>query len=370
MRILRSLFFCIAFAASAVAATPPAPAQPFIQSVVPALGPSSGGTTVTITGGFFGLPTGFACLLPCPPRVFFGETLTAIEKETDTVLVVKTSPHPAGGVEVKVVTGDGRSVTARDGFLYADTAEAAYERMLLPIYLESRVGGADGTFWETNLWLRNNSANGVTLAPWPCPRGALCIPVFPLTRTLQPGETLQNLPEIVQANPGRVLFVNKDGAADLSAGLRLYEVSHSDTDAGTETPVVRESALLARTAHLHNVPLNGRFRIMLRIYDLAAEESRFRVRVYEEAAGVSNASPLTELELTATSTETGTFRFHPAYAEYGALSNLLWSPAPIVFPRPSALRIDVEPLTAGSRYWAFVSITNNETQRVTLVTPQ
>lgn len=366
MRILRSLFFCIAFAASAVAATPPAPAQPFIQSVVPALGPSSGGTTVTITGGFFGLPTGFACLLPCPPRVFFGDTLSALENETDFVLVVKTSPHPAGVVDVKVVTGDGRSVTARDGFLYADTAEAAYERMLLPIYLESRVAGRDGTLWETQLWLRNNGANGVTLAPWPCPRGAFCIPVFPLTRTLQPGETLQNLPEITQSNPGRVLFVNKDGAADLSAGLRLYEVSHSDTDAGTEIPVVRENELRSRTAHLHNVPLNGRFRIMLRIYDLAAEESRFRVRVYEEAAGGSNELPLTELELTATSLETGTFRFHPAYAEYGALSNLLASP----IPRPSALRVDVEPLTAGSRYWAFVSITNNDTQRVTLVTPQ
>ncbi|MGZ5476038.1 MAG: IPT/TIG domain-containing protein, partial [Thermoanaerobaculia bacterium] len=124
MRILRGLFFWFAFAASAVEATPPAPGQPFILSVVPALGPSSGGTTVTITGGFFGLPTGFACLLPCPPKVFFGETLSALEKETDIVLVVKTPPHPAGGVDVTVVTGDSRTATVRGGFLYVDTATA------------------------------------------------------------------------------------------------------------------------------------------------------------------------------------------------------------------------------------------------------
>lgn len=37
---------------------------------------------------------------------------------------------------------------------------------------------------------------------------------------------------------------------------------------------------------------------------------------------------------------------------------------------PQSARIEVQPLTAGSRYWAVVSLTNNETQLVTLVTPQ
>jgi hypothetical protein len=36
----------------------------------------------------------------------------------------------------------------------------------------------------------------------------------------------------------------------------------------------------------------------------------------------------------------------------------------------SAVRIEVEPLTAGSQFWDFVSITNNTTQEFTLVTPQ
>jgi hypothetical protein len=36
----------------------------------------------------------------------------------------------------------------------------------------------------------------------------------------------------------------------------------------------------------------------------------------------------------------------------------------------SRLRIEIEPLAGTTRYWAFVSITNNETQHVTLVTPE
>jgi hypothetical protein len=34
------------------------------------------------------------------------------------------------------------------------------------------------------------------------------------------------------------------------------------------------------------------------------------------------------------------------------------------------VRIEITPLTAGSRYWSFASVTSNETQIVTLVTPQ
>ena len=34
------------------------------------------------------------------------------------------------------------------------------------------------------------------------------------------------------------------------------------------------------------------------------------------------------------------------------------------------IRIEVTPLTSGLRLWAFVSVTNNETQHVTVVAPQ
>jgi hypothetical protein len=329
-------------------------------------GPARGGTTVTIAGKNLGLPPGFACLLPCPARVTFGGTPAELLTESQTALIVKTPPHVPGSVDVVVVTGDSRTVTAASAFVYDDDQEASFERLLLPIYLEGSGRGSNGSQWQTQLWYRNNGPDALTLAPWTCPKGALCVPVFPLTRTLQPGETALNLPVVEAPNPGRLLYVNRDGSSSLSASLRLYEVSHKDADAGTDIPVVRESELLTSASHFHSVPLNGHFRISVRVYELGGDDARFRVRVFEEGEGVIDGQPLTEVELRATSPETGTFRMHPGYAEFSTLTDLLRLPMPL----PAAVRVDVEPLTQGSRYWAFVSVTNNDTQRVTLVTPR
>jgi hypothetical protein len=41
-----------------------------------------------------------------------------------------------------------------------------------------------------------------------------------------------------------------------------------------------------------------------------------------------------------------------------------------VQPKPSRIRMEIVPLTAGSAHWGFVSITNNAKQQLTLVTPQ
>ena len=46
---------------------------------------------------------------------------------------------------------------------------------------------------------------------------------------------------------------------------------------------------------------------------------------------------------------------------------------PAVIPgvsKDALLRVEIVPLTAGLRYWAFASVTNNATQHVTTVTPQ
>src|SRR5690349_6861377 len=91
---------------------------PVIRNVVPSSGPATGGTTVSITGDHLGLPPNFACALPCPARVIFGESPAVLQQETDTLLVVRTSAHGVGTVDVKVVTGDNRTVTAPNAFTY------------------------------------------------------------------------------------------------------------------------------------------------------------------------------------------------------------------------------------------------------------
>jgi hypothetical protein len=54
-------------------------------------------------------------------------------------------------------------------------------------------------------------------------------------------------------------------------------------------------------------------------------------------------------------------RFEPAYAEIGGIG---------VPPSTTRLQFEIEPLTMGAKYWAFVSVTNNDTQPIALFTPQ
>src|SRR5215212_6444448 len=100
------LSFCIASAAFAQPSDPPV-----IESIVPSSGAISGGTVVTITGRNLGVPPNFACFAPCPTRVSFGEVTVDAREERQTSLVVVTPAHAAGPVDVKVTTGDNRSVT-------------------------------------------------------------------------------------------------------------------------------------------------------------------------------------------------------------------------------------------------------------------
>jgi hypothetical protein len=82
---------------------------PVVTSVSPSSGPSSGGTTVTITGS--NLDNG---------GVFFGASQAAITSSSATQIVVTSPVHPVGTVDVSVHTGNGTTATsAADHFSYA-----------------------------------------------------------------------------------------------------------------------------------------------------------------------------------------------------------------------------------------------------------
>jgi hypothetical protein len=353
-----SLILSLLFATTLAAQAPPE-----ILSINPISGPTTGGTAVAIVGRNLGLPPNFACVLPCPARVRFGDTEVVVQQETNTLLVAITPSHPAGVVDVTVRTGDGRTVTEPSAFTYTSGTAAGFERVMVPIYLDGAVPGGHGSSWETEFYLRNNGAENLEVAPWPC-EFDFCLPVFPLTKIVLPGQTLRALPVFFQpptGNPSRVFYLRRNVSAVASMHARIFDRSHDANDAGAEIPIIRDNELLTNTIRLHGVSLQPQFRIMLRVYELGQDESAFRVRVYEEGAG-NDAAPLREFELLTVSNETGEFRTQAAYGEYAALSTLMGS--------ADELRVEVEPLTEGSRFWAFIAITNNETQRTTLVTPQ
>jgi hypothetical protein len=340
------------------------PADPVILSITPSTGPASGGTALLIIGSGLSLPPGFACFAPCPTTVRFGEVEVVPREESNSRVVVVTPPHAAGAVDITLQTGDGRKTTISSGFSFTEPGEEAYEKVLVPIYSPDPVPGNGGSRWKTEFTLRNNGDAFISIAPWPRDPRLESPPIF-LPSGVLPGATIRDLspfvPPPLTSNPARLIHVAR--GSNYSMNLRLSDVSRRSVNAGTELPLVREADLRTTTSQLLNVPLEVESRVLLRIYDVALTESRFRVRIFFQDS--TSTFPYIEQEVVATSAEVGAFRGQPAYAQF----NGFYDPLALLV-LPASLRIEVVPMTAGSQYWTMASITTNESQHVTLVTPQ
>jgi hypothetical protein len=353
----RSLFLSMLMAVSFSAF---AQKQPAITQLLPAVSTSSGGAEVTILGS--DLMTDVQCFLPCPTTVSFGNVTVPLKAESDTRLLVIAPAHAPGVVDL-VVNVAGKTVEPIP-FTFTPDDDDAYAVGLVPVHVDGILHGAFGAQWKTDLWMRNSGRTDIEIAPWPC--GGVCTADFPRKTALAPGRSLRNLPPLDSAadgNPSRLVYIPRSDAANISFSLRFADVSRASLDGGVELPVIREQELLGDTAQLFNIPLGRSFRVMLRLYDLSYTSSRFLVKVYPQSE--SDEASVHSLELTATATQGGTFRPKAAYAQFD-ITSLLGEPK----AWPETARIEVTPLTPGSNFWAFASITNNDTQIVTLVTPQ
>lgn len=336
---------------------------PIVIAIAPPSGPATGGTTVHIIGD--NLSAGAVCVLPCPPRVIFGDVAVDAIEESDERLTVVTPPHEPGTVDVTIAVTARPLVTLKNAFTFTTGPETGYEKVLLPVYIEGTVPGANGSQWGTDFWIRNNGTETVRLAPWECPAGLVCPPVFPLTHALGSGQTLHNPADLFtggRSNVSQIVYVS--APSDVSMSLRAGDVSRNTLNAGTDVPVIRENELLRNAAQLFNVPMNNPdFRVLLRIYELTSERSDFAVRLYAQTGQAGG--PVHSVTLTASTPQSGPFRNEAAYAQLDVTDLLrlekLW---------PAAVRIEVVPVDPGRRFWTFASATNNQTQLVTLITPQ
>jgi hypothetical protein len=250
--------------------------------------------------------------------------------------------------------------------LFAAVTAHAGSRVLVPIYLDHPVPGAYGSLWTSELALHNRSKEAVIIdwcSPYPA---APCILNLAQDEDLRPNETQIGLPARYPKPqggiPGCVVFFEQPqggNLSDLDFQLRVADVSRSALNAGTQIPVVRESEFRTVKLNLLNVPIDPRFRLTFRVYEMNLDRADFVLRACDQVTGQCRQDrPVT----TTTSGPQGALRFQPAYVEVagGAEGD------PTL---PSRVRVEVEPLTPGSLFWAFVSITNNDTQQITIVTP-
>ena len=333
-----------------------------ITSISPASGPSSGGTTVTIKGTFTGSG---------PFHVMFGSEGTSAEKIDAQTLTAITPAHLPGKSTVSVREGDGfgPNLSFLD-FTFDGGVPAKFERILLPL-LTPPVRGAFGSEFHTTFEAWN--ANPVSIAlvyglesqcpvclVIPTPPEKLIdlpLPVFPESGFDSP---LFGGAPIPSGTPGRFIYVTEDDAQHLGTSLRVHDITRSALNLGTEVPVVRERELVtSEKLVLTNVPIDSRFRNTLRIYAVDAADVNVTF-ISSSAFGLSQKIRRT------VHLQPGQHLFEPAFATLSDFPTFLTNATPITVTLEQSVPAGSTP----TAMWAFISVTNNETQAITTITPQ
>lgn len=232
-------------------------------------------------------------------------------------------------------------------------------RVLVPINIPGEVPGAFGSRFTTELVVHNGSNRYIKVDTFygcaiTCPRP----PVDPFTTH-----------EIKLSTPveggGAFLFVDSPLDNSIAFNLRVKDLSRQAQTWGTEIPVVPAADTFTTALDLVNVPIDARFRQTLRIYDFDGfSHHKVRLRIYP----LTGSTPLIDRELVLSEGRNGGAMLDVMYPGYVQI-NFLAEAFPQIREH-DRVRIRIESASSQLRFWAFVSITNNETQHITLITPQ
>ncbi|HEY0155996.1 MAG TPA: hypothetical protein VGF28_01750 [Thermoanaerobaculia bacterium] len=285
--------------------------------------------------------------LKCAIRIGGVEAMTKRQGSHPNEIVVMAPPTAPGLHDVSIANG-GSTVTLPGAvFTFGPGAPdfTHVERILFPLNFDAP--GAHGSLWRTESAIANPQPWPIVtvnaIAPFVCPAV-----VGPCTELLQPHSKLAwnggTYPH------GVALLVTRRDAEDLAFSLRVRDVSRVAEGFGTEVPVVRERDMDVGTMTLLDVPLDPRYRVKLRIYAFgAAHGDTGFVRYGGRHVNYTVTRHCDSYESCAAT---------PAYAELDL---------PAGEPGTREIVSVVPP--GNSLAWSFASVTNNDTQQVTLVTP-
>lgn len=272
-------------------------------------------------------------------------TATNVLSSSPERIVVKTGARDIGPATVRVVREDRAEAVAFEGLNFSGDPES--EAVLVPLVMAERQG-AGGSRWATSF------------TGW---NGFLSI--------FDPIEN-SNAPAVV-------LRQNRRREEFDSLHLRVRDMNREDTSWGTEVPIVRERDLRLEVVHLLDIPTDPRYRVSLRIYNVApiasarnAADYVVEVMPFEPccAPGFPRQRHVRAEAPSIPSTQGQLTWGTPGYVE---LNDFLseWTD---VTSRARTVRVTVRHLffwddPTPPLFWAFASITHNATQHVTVVTP-
>ena len=260
-------------------------------------------------------------------------------------ILVAVPDLPAGTVADVVVTDLEGNVRRRQAALRivdpnAPFSPDEFERVLIPVIYNGP--GQKGSQWVTDVRLMNGNTYVM-----PMLRGPQLVPE-------------QSVALDVVAPNGYVLFPVKGATDDLNINVLARDLSRQSEALGTEIPAVRERDFDHRRIVLQNIPTDSRFRMTLRAYalDPLTFINKLNYWLHDQATGRELAFGIADLqapsdEHTPWHASVDLLAVHPQIANSGPL------------------RLSISPLgpNPNARFWAFVSVTNNETQHVTVISP-
>ena len=160
---------------------------------------------------------------------------------------------------------------------------------------------------------------------------------------------------------GAVISLTRQQAREMRFSLRFRDAARMPRDFGVRVPIVRIAGT-AWSLVLPDIPLDPRFRRTLRVYDIDGEPRPISISLIR-ADGTRADGPARPVELARNCG--GAACNAPAFLQFD-LDSLL---APDV-PREGRVDVWVSGKYAVARLWAMVSMTDNETQETTIVTPR
>ena len=311
---------------------------------------------------------GIACspnASPCPTTtsVRINGVAVGVEVLSANEIVV-TPPFLNSGatVDVEIVAQAGWTATIHNAIRVADPGgdvdPSLFERVLIPVIHNGP--GAFGSQWRTDVWLRNESDAFIPIMHTPG-QAIGCVPPN-CNEPLNPRQTKQL--GVQSAPSGYFIHVARGSVDDLSVNAVFRDITQQERSLGEGMPVVRESEFVTGRQSLLNIPTDFRFRTRLRVYGFPSREPSLSLTLPFAIYHLTGTEALAQGLISLAPPADG---IGPAFAELHDIDAL--------YPQISGrgpFRIELGPMleTADNRYWALASVTNNETQHVTLITPR
>jgi hypothetical protein len=326
-------------------------AQPF--SVTPPFGDD--GTTVLIEG--IALQPCEEPLLCAPPEVLFGAVKSPFVAVSSDGNLLARVPTGSGLVNV-VVRQNMTTYTLPAGFQYGEPGSfepVHYERVLFPLTFAGP--GAHGSRWRSENIVRNDAPVEAATVPLIVPQ--LTTHPDPIMEPIGPGQR-GRMPEHPE-DGGMFLYVPRGLEKWLTYSSHIVDRSRSASDRGSELPVVRVEDTSAEI-RLPDIPLVPLYRAHLRVYDFDTATPR-NIRIVVTKEDGTNVFISRRIFSTFECINPPCFDPDPPYAtiDLSAIPELA---------NAGEVDISVRSETNDARLWAFVSISNNNTQHVTMYTPQ